>query len=83
MEARAWIVAIVFGLATGLILGRYREDRKPILGSIVTTMVVGMVVWAVNPEHIAGPSLTAGGLALVLGYFLSYRVTRTSPSPPA
>lgn len=79
MDTRAWIVAIIFGLASGLILGRYRNDRRVLMASMILTMVIGVVVWLVNPDHIAGPSLAAGGAALSLGGLFSNSRTRTVP----
>jgi Flp pilus assembly protein TadB len=77
MDAPSYLVAIVFGLVTGMILGRHRDDHRAIFISIALTVAIGVVTWLVAPAHIAGPSLTTGGVALLGGALL----TSGSPGP--
>ena len=66
------MVAILYGLLTGFVLGRYREEQRAMLGALAAASLVGLVVWAVTPGSVAGPSLAVGcGLG-----FLAMLVTR-------
>lgn len=73
------MVAIAFGLVSGLILGRYRSERRAILLTSTIAVVVGSVAWLVEPDHIAGPSLTSGGICILIGITLSSRSLRGRP----
>lgn len=65
MDPRAWIVAALFGLATGLVPGRNKENRRAVLGTLILTFLIGLVTWLVARDSIAGPSLVVGsGVAL-------------------
>lgn len=65
MDPRAWIVAVVFGLVTGVVLGRSSEDRLAVLGTLALTFLIGVATWVGARNSIAGPSLTVGsGVAL-------------------
>ena len=66
------MVAILYGLVTGLLLGRYREEQRAMLGALAAASLVGFVVWVVTPKAVAGPSLAVGcGLG-----FLAMLLTR-------
>ncbi|MGH8958405.1 MAG: hypothetical protein ACRDVK_06990 [Acidimicrobiia bacterium] len=72
MDAKAWVVAILYGLLTGFMLGRYREEQKAMLGAQAVAALIGALVWVMSPESVAGPSLTVGcGLG-----FLAMLLTR-------
>jgi hypothetical protein len=68
------IVAFLFGLVTGLVLGRYRADRRAVLATMGLTLFIGLAVWLGDPDHIAGPSLAIGGAGLLLGAVLTPRM---------
>jgi hypothetical protein len=72
VDAKAWMVAILYGLLTGFMLGRYPEEQRAMLGSLAAASLVGLVVWVVTPGSVAGPSLAVGcGLG-----FLAMLLTR-------
>lgn len=72
MDAKAWMVAVLYGLLTGFFLGRYRQEQRAMLGALAAASLVGFVVWVVTPESVAGPSLAVGcGLG-----FLAMLLTR-------
>lgn len=76
MDARAWAVAILYGLLVGFLLGRFREEQRVTLGALLVASALGMVVWLVTPDSVAGPSLAVGcGLGFV-AMFLTRRKAR-------
>jgi hypothetical protein len=60
VDAKAWMVAILYGLLTGFLLGRYREEQRAMLGSLAAASLIGFVVWLMTPAAVAGPSLAVG-----------------------
>ncbi len=73
MDPRSWIVAGLAGLALGLSVGRYRQDRRAALTAQVLAALVGVAAWLGSPDHAAGPSLVVGGTASVLGHWWAGR----------
>lgn len=74
MDPAANLVAFLFGFVVGLVLGRYRADRPAVLVTMGLTLIIGVATWLVEPGGVAGPSLTIGGAALLLGATLTPRL---------
>jgi hypothetical protein len=73
MEPRTYLVAILFGLATGWGATLGREDRKAALLVLVASTLIGAATWVVDGDSIAGPSLTVGGgCSLITGAFFGW-----------
>ena len=60
MDPKAWVVAILYGLLAGFMLGRYREEQRAMLVVLAASSLIGFVVWLTSPESVAGPSLAVG-----------------------
>ncbi len=78
MEARTWLVAAAFGLAVGLVMGRFPQDRRPLQLAAAGSLLIGLVTWLVASESIAGPSLGVGGLVALLVMTLYRRKSASS-----
>ncbi|HKX74735.1 MAG TPA: hypothetical protein VJR05_05020 [Acidimicrobiia bacterium] len=74
MDVAAAVVAFVFGVLVGLGLGRYWSERRVVMLSMAITLIIGGATWLVDPVHVAGPSLTIGGAALLLGAAVTPRL---------
>ena len=74
MDLAAALVAFLFGLVGGLVLGRYRADRSAVVICMGLTLVIGVATWLIEPGGVAGPSLTIGGAALLSGAGLTPRL---------
>ena len=76
MDPKAWAVAILYGLLTGFMLGRYREEQRAMLGALAVSSLIGVVIWLTSPESVAGPSLAVGcGLGFLAMFVTRRRVT--------
>ncbi|HSL26377.1 MAG TPA: hypothetical protein VLA54_08865 [Acidimicrobiia bacterium] len=81
MEPRAYLVAVLFGLATGWGATLGRDDRTAALAVLAATTLIGVVSWLLASESIAGPSLTiGGGCALASG--LGFARKKSTEVPP-
>jgi hypothetical protein len=60
VDPKTWVVAILYGLLAGFMLGRYREEQRAMLGALAASSLIGFVVWLTSPESVAGPSLAVG-----------------------
>ena len=79
MDARAYVVAALFGLVGGLLVPRAGADRKAVRVSLVVATAIGIAAWLLAPDPFAGPSLTVGSVAAILGTFPGRRVSSRSP----
>ena len=76
VDSKAWVVAILYGLLAGFILGRYREEQRAMLGALAASSLIGIVIWMTSPESLAGPSLAVGcGLGFLAMLATRRRVT--------
>lgn len=76
MDPKAWVVAILYGLLAGFMLGRYREEQRAMLGALAASSLIGFVVWLTSPESVAGPSLAVGcGLGFLAMLATRRRIT--------
>ncbi|HKZ18974.1 MAG TPA: hypothetical protein VJQ57_02580 [Acidimicrobiia bacterium] len=76
MDPKAWVVAILYGLLAGFMLGRYREEQRAMLGVLAASSLIGFVVWLTSPEGVAGPSLAVGcGLGFLAMLATRRRIT--------
>lgn len=66
-------MAALFGLAGGLSVGAIRHDRRAVLGTLVVTVLIGVVTWLGARDSIAGPSLTVGGGVALAAVLLATR----------
>jgi hypothetical protein len=82
MEPRAYLVSVLFGLATGWGVTLEREDRTAALAVLVVTTLIGVVSWLLASESIAGPSLTIGGGCALLSGLGFARKKSTEQLPP-
>ena len=67
MDARAYVVAVLFGFAGGLLVPRTGPDRKAVQITLALMVAIGIVTWVVANDVFAGPSLTVGGVAALVG----------------
>jgi hypothetical protein len=67
MDSRAYVVAVLFGFAGGLLIPRSGSDRKTVLLTLGLVVVVGIVTWLLSADPFAGPSLTVGAISGILG----------------
>ena len=67
MDARAYLVAVLFGIVAGLLTPRAGLDRKAIQVTLVLMVALGTVTWLFSEDPFAGPSLTVGAVAALLG----------------
>ena len=77
MDARAYVVATLFGFVGGLLVPRGGPHRTAVQATLVLMTAIGIVAWlfASNTlsggrfagDPFAGPSLTVGGMAAVVG----------------
>lgn len=67
MDARAFLVAALFGFIGGLLVPREGDDRKVVLVTLALAAAIGVVVWQIADDPIAGPSLTVGGVSALIG----------------
>ena len=67
MDARAYLVAVLFGFAGGLLVPRAGPDRKALQVTIVLMVALGTVAWLFYEDVYAGPSLTVGAISALLG----------------
>ena len=81
MEARAYVVAVLFAFTGGLLVPRTGPDRKAVLVALALAAIVGVVAWLLSDDPFAGPSLTVGGLSGIVG-ILVRRPDPASKSPP-
>ena len=81
MDARAYVVAVLFGLAGGLLVPRSGSDRRAVLVTLGLAVMIGVVTWLVSTDPLAGPSLTVGGIFAILG-ILFRRPARASMDLP-
>ena len=79
MDARAYVVATLFGLVGGLLVPRAGADRKAVQVALVVVTVIGIVAWFLAPDPFAGPSLTVGSVAAISGTLVGRAVSSTSP----
>ena len=77
MDAKAWVVAILYGLLAGFMLGRYQEEQRAMLGALAVSSLIGIVVWVTWPDLVAGPSLAVGCGLGFLAMLLSRRKVTT------
>lgn len=63
MDARAWVVTVLYGSLVGFLLARFRREGRVLLGAILSMTVIGVLTWIVSPGSIAGPSMAVGGAA--------------------
>ena len=71
MDARAYAVAAVFGFVGGLLVPRTGPDRRAVQVALAAAMSIGIGAWLLAPDPFAGPSLTVGSVAAILGTFIS------------
>jgi hypothetical protein len=76
MDARAYIVATLFGFTGGLLVPRTGPDRKAVIVALALAAAIGVVVWLISDDPYAGPSLTVGGVSGIVGIL----VRRPGPS---
>lgn len=79
VAAATWIVAIIFGVMMGLIIGLRPGDRRVIAVTIQVIMAIGGIIWLTGPEPgsetaVAAVSMTLGGLASLAGLGLIGRL---------
>jgi hypothetical protein len=67
MDARSLVVAVLFGFIGGLLVPREGDDRRAVLVTLALVTVIGVVVWMLADDAIAGPSLTVGGVSTLIG----------------
>jgi hypothetical protein len=67
MDARAYVVAVLFGFAGGLLVPRSGPDRRAVQITVALMVASGIVTWVVANDVFAGPSLTIGGVSAMLG----------------
>ena len=77
MDARAYIVAVLFGFTGGLLVTRTGPDRKAVIVALAVAAAVGLVFWLLSSDPFAGPSLTVGGVSGIIGIL----VRRPDPIP--
>ena len=70
MDARAYVVAVLFGFVGGLLAPRAGPDRKAVQLTLVLMVALGTVSWLLSEDPFAGPSLTVGGITGLLGTLL-------------
>lgn len=75
MDARAYVVAALFGFAGGLLVPRTGPDRRAVVVALALATAVGGAAWLLSDDPFAGPSLTVGGVLGNIGVLLS-RLTR-------
>jgi hypothetical protein len=78
VDARAYIVAALFGAVAGLLAPRSGPDRKAVIVTFALVATLGIGAWLLSDDPFAGPSLTVGGLAAVVGA----AVRRSRPARP-
>ena len=82
MDARAYAVAVLFGLVGGLMVPRSGSDRKAVVLTLALVVGIGIVTWLLSKDPFAGPSLTVGGVFAILGALVRLP-KRTSKDLPA
>ena len=61
------MVAVLFGFAGGLLVPRKGPDGKAVQITVALIAAIGIVTWVFADDVFAGPSLTVGGVAAMLG----------------
>jgi hypothetical protein len=67
MDARAYMVAVLFGFVGGLLAPKAGSDRRAVQGVLVVVTAIGIAAWLIAPDPFAGPSLTVGSVAALVG----------------
>lgn len=67
MDARAYVVAALFGFIGGLLVPQTGPDRKAVLVTLAVAAAIGIVAWLISDDPFAGPSLTVGGISGIVG----------------
>jgi hypothetical protein len=76
VDPKAWIVAALFGLVSGIGLGRSRTDHQAGITTMGLTFLIGIVAWIVASDSNAGPSLTVGGGVAFIAAWLTAKSVR-------
>jgi hypothetical protein len=77
MDARAYVVAALFGFIGGLLVPRIGPDRKAVTVTLALAALIGIVAWLLSDDPLAGPSLTVGGVSGIVGIILRRPVPAT------
>lgn len=67
MDARAYMVAVLFGFVGGLLAPKAGSDRQAVQAVLVVVTAIGIAAWLIAPDPFAGPSLTVGSVAALVG----------------
>lgn len=67
MDSRAYVVAVLFGFAGGLLVPGSGSDRKAVLMTLSLVVFIGIATWLLAADPFAGPSLTVGAICGILG----------------
>ena len=82
MDARAFVVAAIFGFACGLAIPRQGNDRKIVLATLVLVTILGIGAWLWSDDPLAGPSMAVGGATCLFGASITrFRPTRQGTRP--
>jgi hypothetical protein len=76
MDARAYVVAALFGVAGGRLVPRTGPDRKAVMVALALTTAVGVAAWLLSDDPFAGPSLTVGGISGLIGILVTRQTQR-------
>lgn len=75
MDARAYVVAALFGFVGGLLVPRAGSDRQAVQVVLMVVTAIGIAAWLLVPDPFAGPSLTVGSVAALVGTLVSPTVS--------
>jgi hypothetical protein len=73
VEPASWVVATLFGLATGWYFGRQHQELRAVRVILALSLAIGVVGWIISPSDMAGPSLIAGGGTGLAGTLVAAR----------
>ena len=74
MDARAYLVAVLFGFLGGLLVPRAGPDRRALQVTLLLMVALGTVTWLFSEDPFAGPSLTVGAITALLGTLVRSRL---------